>query len=506
MDQFQTEKERRDKWYARHISPKYVPIVPVHHNELLHKDDTSTKDIHMSKIHEDKCQQRHFKAITSSTLGSWRYAYSIKASLFDTAQSDTEGDFDTVGKTLLNKHLSINGFAVISDVLSHSECDVAIGLAWDYLEAASAAEYFLRRRNKINNDLHGTNRGHGEYDDKLLGEDENKLLDKSPPVNRDNANSHFSEFFPRSVEGRIYPFYGSGHSTFGWFIRSCPRIREIFSSVNGLHHSHNSSCASCIKDDRESNEMITSFDGMILWRSGEQYFTDAGWFHVDQNPRTKPNFCAVQGLVNLLPVTKETGGNVIVARSHSKFPQQYISSDSNKRLHQPQEDDNCKKFYSQRLDEVGGDDWLEIDPMDKDLLVESDIITLMLRPGDMLLWDSRTVHCSYPATKCHSPNKTDSTLSNFHNKYGLVRAAGLVSMMPRSSANDDVIKRRIEACQNCRTLTHWANKVAPLGGEKTLDIENEELCIKFIRSWQFKRNHKVLLSYDDLTKIQKSLV
>ncbi len=48
------------------------------------------------------------------------------------------------------------------------------------------------------------------------------------------------------------------------------------------------------------------------------------------------------------------------------------------------------------MDEVGTDDWLEVDPTDTQILQPQNVISCLLRPGDVLLWDSRTVHCSNP--------------------------------------------------------------------------------------------------------------
>ena len=93
-------------------------------------------------------------------------------------------------------------------------------------------------------------------------------------------------------------------------------------------------------------------------------FTDAGWFHVDQNPIAKPNKECIQGLVNLLPVNSSTGGNVVVAESHRLFPHHYTSANH-----------ACSEFYKARLEELGNEDWMEIDPNDAELLNPNSILT-----------------------------------------------------------------------------------------------------------------------------------
>ena len=68
--------------------------------------------------------------------------------------------------------------------------------------------------------------------------------------------------------------------------------------------------------------------------------------------------------------------------------------------------------------------------------------------------------------------------------------------------------QRIDAINRCRTLTHWVNKVAPLGEERSEEAQKEKMRIEFIRKWQNlgKGRRKVLLSFEDLTVGQQKLV
>jgi len=333
--------------------------------------------------------------------------------------------------------LESHGFLVVSSVLSQKECKEAIGLAWDWIETASVAEKSLQSK---------------------------QVTD--PPVRRSDLSTYYSPFFPRSVEGGMMPFYGSGHSAFAWKIRSHPNVRLVFESLYG------------------TSDLISSLDGIVLWRAGHR--TDRGWFHLDQNPLVKPSRECVQGLVNLLPVSRYTGGNAIVARSHKLFPQHYLE----------QNDNSCSDFYHQRLEELAGDDWMEIDPNDETALDPAKLISVQLKPGDLLLWDSRTVHCSYPA-KADSPEPDTP---------GLIRAATTVCFLPTARATKQVLLDRKQAVQASRTLTHWANKVAPLGEERPVEVALESTCVQFMKKWQTTRSHKVLLEYSDLTRDQRRLV
>lgn len=91
--------------------------------------------------------------------------------------------------------------------------------------------------------------------------------------------------------------------------------------------------------------------------------------HLDQNPFHKPNLECVQGMVPLFPVNGTTGGLAVVPKSHT---------------------DTAKSEIKQRYPKwKQSGDWCPIPKRDplyaEQLLVEAE-------PGDLILWDSRTVH------------------------------------------------------------------------------------------------------------------
>lgn len=120
------------------------------------------------------------------------------------------------------------------------------------------------------------------------------------------------------------------------------------------------------------------------------------------------------------------------------------------------------EFYKARLGELGNEDWMEIDPNDAELLNPNSILTCLLNPGDMILWDSRTVHCSNPRSQEATNNQVINNESLLVNEsaHGLLRAAAAVCMMPASNADASIFQQRRVAVDQKRTLTHWANKVA----------------------------------------------
>lgn len=337
-----------------------------------------------------------------------------------------------LGGNILRLALEKHGFVVISDVATQQECNKLIHLGCNWIDAATAVE--------------------------------TRMIEQTEAA----APAGTFPVALASLEGGILPFYGAGHSTCAWMARSL--VRPVFEALY------------------ETENLISSLDGLVFWcntntnDSSSKPPTDAGWFHVDQNPRNKPDFAAVQGLLNLLPVTESTGGNALVAQSHRNFPH-YLDAAG-----------PCGAFYQTRLDEVNGDDWLEVDPDDEQVLHPERILSLLLRPGDFLLWDSRVAHCSYPplATAAGAASSPDF----------LIRAATLVSMMPANSASPSALQARKEAVDMRRTLTHWANQVSPLGAERPELLQLEHKRVELMNSGSVK----VLLGWDDLSDEQKALV
>ena len=412
MDHLKTEAERQARWFSN-VRPRFVRVAQA----------TEWQDL-----------LRQSAADVCSLPFDW-----LKE------KSDMPND-------IIHCTLEAHGFLVVSGVLNARECQEALQLGSDFIEAASQAEETLQTyQTDIITDIPST------------------------------ETATHSKYFPRCLEGGIIPFYGSGHSSCAWMIRSHPHVKQVFLHLYG------------------TNDLISSLDGLVFWHARVHY--ESGWFHVDQNPRFKPSQECVQGLMNLLPVTPSVGGNVLSVRSHNDFTH-YLDKDA-----------VCGDFYQARLDEVQGDDWMEIDPNDHVILDPKRIVTLLLRPGDLLLWDSRVAHCSYSTGSDDIPQnpaqqRSSTTCTTGSKQGGLVRAATLVSMMPTSRANKRTLQERKQAVNDHRTLTHWANKVTPLGAERPEALQLERQAVDYIRRFQQKSNNqrKILYEWDDLSEEQKQLV
>ena len=270
-------------------------------------------------------------------------------------------------------YLEENGFVVIANVLNQQECDTALDLTWDYLEQLGTG------------------------------------------VDRTDWKTWDDDKWPTVVHGGILPGHGIGHSEAQWFIRGVPKVKEAFASV------------------WETDDLLVSFDGMALWRPwplNEAWKTNRGgtWLHIDQHPITRPGRQCVQGLVNLLPTTPATGGNVLIPGSHKSF-------------------EKIPQVYPERLGRLP----LDLDhfrfPADDPLLAGTSPIICHLEAGDLLLWDSRVIHCSTGGVE---PPAAEAKL---------LRAISLVCMMPKRLTPPEVIEARKDAVRNVISTTNWTDQL-----------------------------------------------
>lgn len=237
-------------------------------------------------------------------------------------------------------------------------------------------------------------------------------------IDRNDMSTWGDDRWPIVTSGGIVPSLGIGHSAAQWFTRSAPAIKTAFASI------------------WDDDDLLVSFDGMALWRPTDvdpAWETTRGgsWLHIDQHPITRPGFHCVQGAVSLLPSSPSTGGNILIPGSHTWFP-------------------DIPDRYGDRLRRLP--EWLDHFrfPVDDPRLQETPPVMCHMEAGDMMLWDSRTVHCSSPGLEPAPPSAPTSP--------SLIRAASLVCMMPKAKATDEVLTQRRAAIDNVTSTTNWSDR------------------------------------------------
>ena len=197
---------------------------------------------------------------------------------------------------------------------------------------------------------------------------------------------------------------GIGQTDYMWYVRCLPKVKQAFSTVH------------------DTDDLLCSMDGgniFFPWHREESWNhlkTETGWYHVDQGIKLRGRQC-VQGLVSLTDASAGTGGLCLIPGS--------------------------TKFHDELVEQTGIEtNFVEVPPSFHALNQKQ--ILPMCKAGDMILWDSRTIHCSTPAleTPSHSPDE-------------LLRIAAYVCMTPRRLAGNDVLQNRMQAYMRDMTLHHW---------------------------------------------------
>jgi hypothetical protein len=126
----------------------------------------------------------------------------------------------------------------------------------------------------------------------------------------------------------------------------------------------------------------------------------------------------VQGLVTLYDVDARTGGFCVIPGSH---------------LHHDALLDAAK---------AGDRNFVPV-PRDFPVLSEAQVIPVC-KAGDMVLWDSRSIHCNTPAIAPPTANTGE-----------LLRMVGYVCMTPRRLATEEVLSTRVKIFERGLSTSHW---------------------------------------------------
>jgi len=196
-----------------------------------------------------------------------------------------------------------------------------------------------------------------------------------------------------------------------WYVRGLPKVKQVFSVL------------------WNTTDLIVSMDSLLLWKP---WWIESSWrpktegLHMDQNPFQKPNRDCVQGMVSLYDVTTVTGGLEVVPKSH--LPEAHAGL---KQRH---------PFWN------GRGDFCVLDRYD---ILSKPTKLLTAQAGDLILWDSRTLHGGLVGTGEVTP-ETPSQIA---------RMSQTVCMLPRDRATANVLAKRKVGFTNGHGFTHWPNEI-----------------------------------------------
>jgi len=222
-----------------------------------------------------------------------------------------------------------------------------------------------------------------------------------------------------SVRNGIVSGAGIGHSEFLWYLRTLPAVRKAFEAI------------------WKTSDLLVSFDGCNVFRPWQHGFrkTQCGWWHTDQG-RAKKGRHSVQGFVSLHAADGATGGLTVLPRSHARH-QEALEDQQN-----PESDYYALPYYSH-------------------VLLESSRKLVCCQAGDLVLWDSRTVHANAPALLLPKGPANE-----------LLRAVGYVCMTPYSFASEQVRKVRRASYEAGCSTSHWPHKLdlGSAGGKPAVSL------------------------------------
>jgi hypothetical protein len=207
------------------------------------------------------------------------------------------------------------------------------------------------------------------------------------------------------VQSTINTFnaYGVAHEKFMWDARMEPGIISAFATLWG------------------TQELLVSFDALnITFPNRKDVPRMLSWEHIDQSPLRRGLHC-VQGVINLSKSGPEDGGLMVYPGSH-RLTEEFFDTCTDKTTW------SKKDLY---MFEEGQLAWFkdrEIEPVK----VEVDY-------GDLILWDSRTIH--YGA----EPTALSTT----------IRTVIYAAYTPARLATPEALKVKAEVFEKFGGTTHW---------------------------------------------------
>jgi len=189
-----------------------------------------------------------------------------------------------------------------------------------------------------------------------------------------------------------------------WYVRGHANVKRAFQKI------------------WETPNLITSMDAVLLWRS--DVFHDTEGLHLDQNPFMKPQLDCIQGMIPLLPVTQEIGGLEVVPFSHTSQAKEKF----------------CEAYPEH---EYTGDFVM----VDETSIHCRGVTLLECEPGDLILWDSRTIHGGTVGPEGACVQDTEMLPH-------VTRMSITVAMTPRDWAKSEVQEVRRNCFQRGNAMNH----------------------------------------------------
>lgn len=144
----------------------------------------------------------------------------------------------------------------------------------------------------------------------------------------------------------------------------------------------------------------------------------------------------VQGLVTLYDVDAHTGGFCVIPGSHLHHDALLDAANAGERNFVPV-------------------------PSTFPVLKEAQVMPIC-KAGDLVLWDSRSIHCNSPAIAPPTASPDE-----------LLRMVGYVCMTPKQLADEEVLSMRVKIFERGLTTSHWPHLLS-----YTISDDDDRECVQ----------------------------
>ncbi len=237
--------------------------------------------------------------------------------------------------------------------------------------------------------------------------------------NKKDTYKEIYKLFPN--HSMLIQHYSIGHAQFIWDIRQNNKICDVFSKFWNV----------------EKEDLICSFDA-ASWHMPHEItnrgFFRKSWLHTDQSFKDS-DFKCLQSWVTGYDVNPGDATLTFLEKSH-KYHKEF----------------NDVFKITDRDKQIAKKDWFKLENEEQHKFFkekECNKYSIKCKAGDLVCWDSRTMHCGQEPLK-----KRDK--ANFRN-------VAYICMTPRSFAHNKILDKRIKAFEEMRMTTHWPHKAILFG-------------------------------------------
>ncbi|KAL2070111.1 hypothetical protein VTL71DRAFT_14791 [Oculimacula yallundae] len=227
-----------------------------------------------------------------------------------------------------------------------------------------------------------------------------------PGFDANNPETWVKEHLPVMSKINTFSTYGVTHEKFMWDARMEPGVLKVFEELWG------------------TTELLVSFDSLnITFPNRKDVPRKASWEHVDQTPLRRGLQC-VQGIINLSHAGPEDGGLMCYPGSHL-LSDEFFDTQTDRDTWQKRD------FYTFTKKQL---EWFAAKGVKP--------LKVCAEPGDLIIWDSRTIHYGT------EPTEASDT----------IRTVIYAAYTPAKWATKEDLEIKTDIFQNFLGTTHWPHE------------------------------------------------